>query len=121
MVVRNQVAAAADSITPVKTMRPPIWSVQMPNARRISEPVRMGVAASRPNWVSLSPSSCLICRPMMEKIVHTAKHTVNESVLAHNATCCCTGLTWRYSDMAEPLLTDSWSGALRTAPLYRAC
>ena len=52
---------------------------------------------------------------------HTAKHTVNESVLAHNATCCCTGLTWRYSDMAEPLLTDSWSGALRTAPLYRAC
>ena len=40
---------------------------------------------SRPNWVSLSPRSCLIWMPMMEKIVHTAKQTVKAMVDIHSA------------------------------------
>ena len=47
---------------------------------RTSEPVRIGVPTSRPNCVSFSPSCCLICMPMMAKMVHTAKHTVKAMV-----------------------------------------
>ena len=47
---------------------------------RTSEPVRIGVPTSRPNWVSFSPSSSLMRTPMMEKIVHTAKQTVKAMV-----------------------------------------
>ena len=35
---------------------------------------------SRPNCVSLNPSSALILMPMIEKIVHTAKQTVKAMV-----------------------------------------
>ena len=45
----------------------------------------MGVPTSRPNWVSLSPRSFLICTPMMEKIVQTAKQTVKAIVESHSA------------------------------------
>ena len=47
---------------------------------RTSEPVRIGMPISRPNWVSLSPSSALMLTPMIEKIVHTAKQTVKAMV-----------------------------------------
>src|SRR5262245_55075044 len=66
-------------------MRPPYWSAQMPRIRRISDTVRIGVPTSRPNCVSLRPRSFLICTPTMEKIVHTAKHTVKASVLIVSA------------------------------------
>ena len=52
----------------------------MPSSMRTREPVRIGIPISRPNCVSLSPSSALILMPMMEKIVHTAKHTVKAMV-----------------------------------------
>jgi len=68
-------------MTSENTRRPPYWSVQMPRKTLVSEPVRMGVPTSRPNCVSVSPSSCLIRTPMMEKMVHTAKHVVNATVL----------------------------------------
>ena len=80
-----QVATAADSMTSVEDRRPPYWSVQMPSTRRISDPVRIGVPTSRPNWRSLSPRSFLICTPMMEKIVHTAKQTVKAIVESQRA------------------------------------
>ena len=40
---------------------------------------------SRPNWVSFSPSSCLIWMPMIEKIVQTAKQTVKAMVESQSA------------------------------------
>ena len=54
-------------------------------SRRISEPVRIGVPTSRPNWVSLRPSSCLMRMPMIEKIVQTAKQTVKDNVESQSA------------------------------------
>src|SRR3569623_569607 len=57
----------------------------MPSARRISEPVRIGVPTRRPNSVSLRLSCCLIWTPMMAKMVQTAKHTVNAMVDIHKA------------------------------------
>src|SRR4051812_35014678 len=60
----------------------------MPRKMRDSDPVRMGVPTSSPNSVSFSPSSSLMRTPMIEKIVHTAKHTVNESVDIHSARPC---------------------------------
>src|SRR6185369_5664685 len=42
----------------------------------------------RPNWVSFSPSSCLILTPMMAKIVHTAKQTVKARVDIQSARPC---------------------------------
>ena len=39
----------------------------------------------RPNWVSFSPSSCLIRMPMIEKIVQTAKQIVKEMVESQSA------------------------------------
>ncbi|MDZ7748329.1 MAG: hypothetical protein U5K43_05400 [Halofilum sp. (in: g-proteobacteria)] len=71
----------------VNTSRPPYFSVQIPRKMRLIEPVSTGVATSRPNWVSLRPRSCLILTPMIEKIVHTAKHTVNASVDIASALC----------------------------------
>ena len=44
------------------------------------EPVSTGVAIRTPYSNSESPSSSLRESPMMEKIVHTAKHTVNAMV-----------------------------------------
>jgi len=79
--VSIQVAAAVSSICEVKTMRPPYFSVQTPRINRLSDPVRMGVATSRPNWNSVSPSSALISIPMIEKMVQTAKQAVNAIVL----------------------------------------
>src|SRR3569623_1242977 len=57
----------------------------MPSARRISDPVRIGVPTSRPNSVSLRLSCCLIWTPMMAKMVQTAKHTVKAIVDIHSA------------------------------------
>ena len=42
---------------------------------------------SRPNCVSLNPSSALILMPMIEKIVHTAKQTVKAMVDMVSARC----------------------------------
>ena len=55
---------------------------------RDSEPVRIGVPTSRPNSVSLSPSSLLMRMPMIEKIVHTAKQTVKARVDIQSARAC---------------------------------
>ena len=66
-------------------IRPPNCSVQTPRKMRLMEPVKTGVATRSPNCVSLSPSSCLIRTPMIEKIVQTAKHTVNAKVLSPKA------------------------------------
>jgi 3'(2'), 5'-bisphosphate nucleotidase len=64
-------------------------SLQMPSARRMSAPDRIGVPTSRPNWVSSRESFCLMPMlmpmPMMEKIVHTAKQTGKAIVLAASA------------------------------------
>ena len=70
-------------------MRPPNLSVHMPSGRRISEPVSTGVAASRPNWVSLRPSTFLIGMPMTANIIHTAKQTVKAIVLSVTTETCC--------------------------------
>jgi hypothetical protein len=90
-----QVAAAAATMVVVNTRRPPYWSVQMPSASLISEPTRIGVPTSRPNCVSLRPSSRLICTPMIEKIVHTAKHAVKAAVLIPSA------MRWSPGPVAE--------------------
>ena len=63
------------------TIRPPYWSAQMPKIKRLSDPVKTGVATKIPNCVSFNPKSCLIWTPRMEKMVQIAKHTVNASVL----------------------------------------
>ena len=57
----------------------------MPSTRRTSDPVRTGVPTKRPNSNSFSPSSCLIEMPMIEKIVQTAKQTVNATVDSESA------------------------------------
>ena len=54
----------------------------------MSEPVRMGVATSRPNSVSLRLSSALILIPMTENITQTAKFTAKASVLIVSAEIC---------------------------------
>ena len=61
-------------------MRPPKRSVSMPSGRRTREPVRIGVATSRPNSVSFSPSSRLMRMPMIENMVQMAKLTVKANV-----------------------------------------
>ena len=48
----------------------------------------MGVAIRRPNWVSDKPRSSLIRMPMMEKMVHTAKHRVKANVDRPRARYC---------------------------------
>ena len=77
---REKVAAAAANMVEVYTTRPPRRSVHTPRTIRTSEPVSTGVPISNPNCVSDSPSSFLICTPMIEKIVHTAKQTVKAKV-----------------------------------------
>ena len=84
----NQIGTTVTSINTKNTMRPPNWSVHTPIGRRMSEPVSTGVAASRPNSVSLSPSSFLIGMPMTANIIHTAKQTVNASVLEATTEIC---------------------------------
>ena len=69
----------------MKTTRPPNCSVQIPRIRRVSDPVSTGVATSRPNCVSLRPSSALISTPMIAKIVQTEKQIVNATVLRPSA------------------------------------
>ena len=71
------------------TTRPPYRSVHMPSGRRISDPERMGVAASRPNSVSFRWSDALIGMPMMENMTQTAKQTVKASVLLVSTESCC--------------------------------
>jgi hypothetical protein len=71
-------------------MRPPNLSVHIPSGTRISEPVSTGVAVSRPNWVAFRPSSFLIGMPMTANTIHTAKHTVNASVLMITTDHCLT-------------------------------
>ena len=60
----------------------------MPRKILLNEPVKIGVATRIPNWVSLNPRLALICRPIIEKIVHTAKQTVNARVLEANILFC---------------------------------
>ena len=81
----SQAATAVTAISTVYTMRPPYWSVQIPRKMRLKDPVRIGVATRMPNSVSLSPRSCLMRIPMMEKMVQTAKQTVNANVLTPRA------------------------------------
>jgi hypothetical protein len=83
--VSAQVASAVRIICPEKTRRPPYFSVQTPRNSRVIDPVRIGVATSRPNWVSFRPNSALMATPMMEKIVQTAKQAVKAIVLRLNA------------------------------------
>ena len=51
-----------------------------PSGSRMSEPVRIGVATSRPNSVSLRFSSFLMRMPMIENMVQMAKLTVKANV-----------------------------------------
>ncbi len=60
----------------------------MPSGNRTSEPVRIGVATSRPNSVSLRLSCCLIRMPMMENMVHTAKFTAKAKVFIVSTEIC---------------------------------
>src|SRR5690554_616264 len=60
----------------------------MPRNNRLMEPVKIGVAISRPSWVSDSPRSSAIRMPIMEKMVHTAKQSVKASVDRPSARCC---------------------------------
>jgi len=69
-------------------MRPPKRSVSKPSGRRTREPVKTGVAASRPNWVSLSCSSSLMGTPNTANIIHTIKQTVKASVLMPSTKPC---------------------------------
>ncbi|MNH14894.1 hypothetical protein D3C79_744950 [compost metagenome] len=76
------------SISRKNTLRPPKRSVNSPSGRRTSEPVSTGVAASRPNWVSLSWSSSLIGTPSTANIIQTMKQTVKASVLMPSTRPC---------------------------------
>ena len=86
--VSRYTQAAVVSIGMPNTQRPPYLSVHIPRKSRLIEPVRMGVAISRPNWVSDSPRSSLMRIPMMEKMVHTAKHRVKAKVDKPSARYC---------------------------------
>ena len=77
-----KIGMTVDSISTKNTMRPPNLSVHMPNGTRINEPVSTGIATSRPNWVSFSPSVFEIGTPITANIIQTMKHTVNAVVLA---------------------------------------
>jgi hypothetical protein len=110
--VSIQVAAAPHSITSAISVRPPNWSDQIPRNTRLTDPVSTGVAMSRPNWVSVRPSCALIWMPMMEKIIHTAKHTVKAKVLSHRARCCSPWLAGEGSEfMGAPGLLRGGRGS----------
>ncbi len=98
----SQSGITVESMSRKKTMRPPYLSVHMPSGMRISAPVSTGVAVSRPNWVALSPSSCLIGTPITPNIIQMAKQTVKASVLMI-ATCHC--LAFRLA----PLCVCAWT------------
>ncbi len=68
----------------------------------MSDPVRIGVATSRPNWVSFRPSSPFMATPMIEKIVHTAKHAVKAIVLSPSA---------RFWSAREAVAADCMAGS----------
>ena len=53
----------------------------MPKGTRTSEPLRTGIAVSRPNWVELRSSAFLIGIPITPNIIQTIKQTVNAKVL----------------------------------------
>ncbi|MNS67214.1 hypothetical protein D3C72_1004590 [compost metagenome] len=53
----------------------------MPSGTRTREPVRTGMAANRPNWVSERPNCALMGMPSTAKIIHTAKQMVKANVL----------------------------------------
>ena len=78
---------------------------------RDSEPVRIGVPTSRPNSVSLSPSSSLMRMPMIEKIVHTAKQTVKARVDIQSARPGRRKLEGRSSHWWHQLLLSALGGA----------
>ncbi|WP_415873786.1 hypothetical protein [Burkholderia ubonensis] len=61
----------------------------MPSGTRISEPLNTGIAAIRPNSVSLRPSVCLSGMPRIANIIQTAKQTVNANVLAISTGIAC--------------------------------
>ena len=69
-------------------MRPPNLSVHNPSGKRIREPLKTGVATSKPNWVSFRSSIFLIGMPITANIIQTAKHTVNASVLMARTEIC---------------------------------
>ncbi len=52
------------------------------------DPVRIGVATSKPNSVSFRPSWDLIRMPMTENIVQTAKLTVKANVFMARTEYC---------------------------------
>src|SRR5690606_39801338 len=67
------------------THRPPNLSVITPKKSRLIEPDNIGVAMSRPSWVSLKLNSCWMRIPRIEKIVHTAKQRVKAKVESPSA------------------------------------
>ncbi|MCY1310803.1 hypothetical protein D3C84_828350 [compost metagenome] len=71
-------------------MRPPKRSVSMPSGKRTSDPLSTGVAASRPNWVSLSCSRSLMGTPSTANIIQIMKQMVNAAVLIPSTSPCCT-------------------------------
>src|SRR5262249_15502036 len=79
-------------------------SVQMPSGSRMSAPSRIGVAVSSPNSVLFNPSCPRIGTPITPNIVHTAKHTVNASVLASRTEYAVRtdGTAWRRSASRSP-------------------
>src|SRR3546814_2486103 len=76
-----------DTLFPYTTLfrSPPNLSARPPRATCVSEPVRIGVPARRPNWASVRPRSCLIFTPMIEKIVQTPNAAVKAKVLSVRA------------------------------------
>ena len=77
----SHIGIIVNNIRKKNTFRPPKWSVNIPMGNRKSEPVKIGIATKRPNWVSFNPSSSLIGMPMTANIIQTIKQTVNENVL----------------------------------------
>ena len=76
-----QMGTTVHSINRKNTIRPPKRSVHSPRGTRISDPDSTGIAASRPNSVSLRFSCFLIGIPITANIIHTAKQIVNATVL----------------------------------------
>ena len=81
-------AGTIQSIKIVNTLRPPNISVSIPRGSLDNEPVRIGVAISTPNWVSVNPRSCFIWIPKIENNVHTAKLPANATVFAESTDHC---------------------------------
>ncbi|MCY1562612.1 hypothetical protein D9M68_1000410 [compost metagenome] len=86
-------------------MRPPNLSVSMPSGRRTSEPVSTGVAASKPNWVSLRSNNSLIGTPSTANIIQIMKQIVNARVLIPRTRLCCI----LKLAIATPLILEPWA------------